>query len=159
MITLKYIGKTNDTFKTNQEYVATAWDDNRYYTMLSAPNGVWVDKKDFEIVSVKSDMPVTLKLNDPVNSPSHYKSNKFEAIEIIEDYQLNFGLGNTVKYILRAGKKDPRKTVEDLEKAAFYLNREIQKQKKKQERLQLLDEHAKLSQEMESCCGTQNSSS
>jgi hypothetical protein len=60
-----------------------------------------------------------------VNHPDHYKSNKFEVIDIIEDYKLNFNLGNACKYILRAGKKDQTKTIEDLEKAVWYLQREI----------------------------------
>lgn len=64
--------------------------------------------------------------NDPVNHPSHYTDGKIEVIDFIEDKGLGFCLGNAVKYISRAGKKDPAKTVEDLKKAAWYLNREIQ---------------------------------
>lgn len=55
--------------------------------------------------------------------PDHYKGNRFEAIDIIEDYELNFHLGNVVKYVLRAGKKGSK--LEDLKKAQFYLKREI----------------------------------
>lgn len=62
---------------------------------------------------------------DLVNSPPHYNSGKIEVIEVIEDQALGFHLGNAVKYILRAGKKDPEKTVEDLEKAIWYLRRRI----------------------------------
>jgi len=64
---------------------------------------------------------------DMVNHPDHYKSNKYEVIDIIEAFNLTFGLGNTVKYILRAGKKDPSKTLEDYKKARWYLDREIKK--------------------------------
>lgn len=64
--------------------------------------------------------------NDPVNRPSYYTSGKIEVIDFIEDQKLDFLLGNAVKYICRAGKKDPIKEVEDLEKAAWYLNRKIQ---------------------------------
>lgn len=42
---------------------------------------------------------------EKINHPEHYKGNKYEAIDIIDDYQLGFNLGNAVKYILRAGKK------------------------------------------------------
>ena len=59
-----------------------------------------------------------------VDHPNHYKG-KFETIDVIEDWKLGFNLGNTVKYISRAGKKDPAKYLEDLEKAAWYLKREI----------------------------------
>lgn len=67
--------------------------------------------------------------NDPVNNPSHYTDGKIEVIDFIEDKKLNFHRGNAVKYIARTGKKDPSKEIEDLEKAQWYLNREIQKLK------------------------------
>jgi hypothetical protein len=63
---------------------------------------------------------------DPVSHPSHYNSGKIEVIEAIEDWNLGFHLGNSVKYIARAGKKDPAKEVEDLEKAKWYLSRRIE---------------------------------
>lgn len=65
-------------------------------------------------------------MSDPINHPKHYggEDNPYEAIKVIEAWALGFNLGNTVKYIARAGKKGP--TVEDLEKAVWYLNREIQ---------------------------------
>jgi hypothetical protein len=58
-----------------------------------------------------------------VNHPDHYQGNKFEVIDIIEDYDLGFSLGNAVKYILRADKKDNKK--QDLKKAIWYIQREI----------------------------------
>ena len=64
--------------------------------------------------------------NDPVNHPSHYTQGKIECIDFITDKKLNFCRGNAVKYIVRAGLKDPAKEIEDLEKAVFYINREIQ---------------------------------
>ena len=62
-----------------------------------------------------------------VKNPSHYggADNKYEAIKVIEAWDLDFHLGNTVKYISRAGKKDPAKEIEDLKKAMFYLERKI----------------------------------
>lgn len=62
-----------------------------------------------------------------VNHPSHYNNGKFEVIDIIEEFELNFHLGNTFKYIARAGKKDPTKYIEDLKKAKWYLDRYINK--------------------------------
>lgn len=67
----------------------------------------------------------TTEAHDPVNRPSHYTDGKIETIEFIEDKQLGFCLGNAVKYISRAGKKDPSKEVEDLHKAIWYLKRRI----------------------------------
>jgi hypothetical protein len=71
----------------------------------------------------------TDKLVDVVNHPSHYTDGKIEVIDYIEDKKLNFNLGNAIKYISRAGKKDKSKEVEDLEKAVFYINREINRLK------------------------------
>lgn len=70
---------------------------------------------------------------DAVNNPAHYggKDNPYETIKVIHAWQLGFNLGNTVKYISRAGKKDGAKLVEDLRKAAFYLNYEIEMLEKK----------------------------
>lgn len=71
-------------------------------------------------------------MKDNVNHPSHYTDGKIEVIDFIEDKGLNFHRGNAVKYIARAGKKDPVKEVEDLEKAVWYLQREIEKLKGKE---------------------------
>ncbi len=61
---------------------------------------------------------------DPVNNPSHYTRGKIEVLEFIEDQKLNFGRGNAVKYISRADLKGTE--LQDLKKACFYLNREIE---------------------------------
>ena len=66
-------------------------------------------------------------MNDNMNHPAYYTDGKIEVIDFIEDKKLGFHLGNTVKYICRAGKKDPEKTIEDLQKAEWYLRREIQR--------------------------------
>ena len=63
---------------------------------------------------------------EAVNNPKHYGGNTtYEAIKVIEAWELNFHLGNVVKYISRAGKKDFTKTKEDLLKAKWYLDRYI----------------------------------
>jgi hypothetical protein len=64
---------------------------------------------------------------DKENRPAYYggKDNPHEPIKIIEHYELNFNMGNVVKYILRAGLKTPDK-IEDLKKAIWYLGREIE---------------------------------
>ena len=68
-------------------------------------------------------------MTESVDHPAHYggEDNPYEAIKVIEAWGLGFSLGNTVKYISRAGKKDPEKLLQDLKKAAWYLNREISK--------------------------------
>ncbi len=63
--------------------------------------------------------------DDPVSHPAHYTQGKIECIDFIQDKKLNFCRGNAIKYIVRAGLKDPSKEIEDLKKAIFYLNAEI----------------------------------
>ena len=69
-------------------------------------------------------------MNDPVNHPAHYTSGPVEVIDIIEGFKLSYHLGCVIKYVLRAGKKDPSKTIEDLRKAEWYLKRYIEQQTK-----------------------------
>ncbi len=68
---------------------------------------------------------------EQVDHPAHYggADNPFEAIRVIEAWQLDFCLGNVVKYISRAGKKGNE--IEDLRKAAWYLNRAIEQREAK----------------------------
>lgn len=66
-------------------------------------------------------------MNDNVNHPAHYTDGNIEVIDFIEDKKLGYHLGNAVKYISRAGKKDPDKYIEDLQKAVWYLQREIKR--------------------------------
>ena len=62
---------------------------------------------------------------EKINSPDHYKKNrKFEPIDVIIDWDLDFCLGNALKYISRSGRKDD--AIEDLKKAIWYLNQEIE---------------------------------
>ncbi len=94
----------------------------------------WTDSnsknKPSKITKAVTEMKATLdaldliKDVDPVNHPPHYKTGGIETIDFIEAKDLNYRLGNVIKYVSRAGKKnsDP---VEDLKKAQFYLNREI----------------------------------
>lgn len=64
-------------------------------------------------------------MSDPVNNPSHYTVGGIETIDFIEAKNLNFHLGNVVKYITRSDFKGKR--LEDLKKARWYLDREIER--------------------------------
>ena len=66
-------------------------------------------------------------MSEKVNHPDHYggENNTYEAIKVIEAWDLNFHLGNVVKYISRAGKKSEN-SIEDLKKAEWYLSRYVQ---------------------------------
>lgn len=73
---------------------------------------------------------------DIVNHPDHYTSGGVETIDFIEAKELNFNLGNVIKYVSRCGLKKSRgmsneaKAIQDLEKAKWYLEREIARRKK-----------------------------
>lgn len=66
---------------------------------------------------------------DSVNKPKHYNFSDLQPIDAIEKWGLNFHLGNVIKYVARAGKKDPTKELEDLLKAQYYLDRHIKQLK------------------------------
>jgi len=65
---------------------------------------------------------------DSVNKPKHYNFSGLEVITVIEAWEMNYHLGNVLKYIARAGKKND--LLEDLKKAQWYLNREIERVEK-----------------------------
>lgn len=78
-------------------------------------------KKPSKIIAAVKEIKQAI---DAVNKPPHYTTGGIEVIDFIEAKDLNYRLGNVVKYVARAGKKhtDP---IEDLKKARFYLDREI----------------------------------
>ena len=63
---------------------------------------------------------------DIVNHPNWYTDSNIEVIDYIEDKGFGYHLGNAIKYISRAGKKDPGKEIEDLRKAVWYIERYIE---------------------------------
>jgi hypothetical protein len=67
-------------------------------------------------------------MSEMVNHPRHYggENNVYEVIKIIEALEMDFHLGNTFKYIVRAGKKEADREIQDLKKALWYLERKIQ---------------------------------
>ena len=104
-----------------------------------------------------------MSIEQNVNHPAYYggKDNPYETIKVIEAWGLddNFDLGNTIKYISRAGKKDKACLLQDLMKAQFYLNHEVKKlhkydgnyeQMKADERkARLLDEKKELEEDLD----------
>ena len=73
-------------------------------------------------------------MQEQVNHPSHYggKDNPYEAIKVIDAWNLDFCLGNVVKYISRAGKKGNNSAEQDLKKSLWYLEHEIESMKGEQ---------------------------
>lgn len=76
-------------------------------------------------MSILHTSKLSSAITDNINHPSHYTDGNIEVIDYIEDKKFNYHLGNAVKYISRAGKKDDY--VQDLEKAKWYINREIER--------------------------------
>lgn len=85
----------------------------------------FASSKDFSPQKLLAELEAAEKKLDLVNKPPHYTTGGVETLDFIEAKDLNYRLGNVVKYVVRCGKKntDP---VQDLEKAMFYLKREIE---------------------------------
>lgn len=85
------------------------------------------------IYHVQPGRGLVMQSKEAVNHPAHYggENNVYEAINVIEAWNLDFCLGNAVKYISRAGKKDASKELEDLNKAIWYLKRRAEQIQKK----------------------------
>jgi hypothetical protein len=73
----------------------------------------------------KQSIEEAVAIIDMINHPPHYKTGGIEVIDFIEAKKLSYNKGNAVKYIARAGVKSPN-PIEDLKKAAWYINREIE---------------------------------
>lgn len=130
----KYILKSDCT-------VIGAWDENgKSIAVIGNVNtlGDYMEVKPYINVNspefLEAQHNITMELfkeylqkDDPVNHPTHYTSGKIEVCDFILDQQLTYLRGQVIKYVARAGKKDPAKELEDLKKAAWYLNREIER--------------------------------
>jgi len=89
----------------------------------------WIDtnKLDEDLKDALASKLITMEepVSDPVNHPAHYKTGGIETIDFIEAKELNYNMGNAVKYISRAEHKGSKQ--QDLEKAIWYLSRELAK--------------------------------
>lgn len=100
----------------------TVSDGNHLYDIDIIDNIVPVSFTDKDIKNNK----------EAVNHPNHYHPGTYEAINVIEAWNLDFCLGNAIKYISRLGRKSDssltqkEKNIEDLKKAIWYLNRELE---------------------------------
>ncbi|MCZ0973141.1 DUF3310 domain-containing protein [Streptomyces albulus] len=86
-----------------------------YHIQFDNGDACWVAREEIFLIGQPSDV---------VNSPSHYTKGEFEVIDIIEDAEVGYRLGNALKYILRCEHKGNKK--QDLEKAIWYLKREVE---------------------------------
>lgn len=102
----------------------------QYVHPLRSPWERYLQERSQEILELGYELDAELDAEpekDPVRQPGHYKGKGgMEAIDVIEAFELNYRLGNSAKYLLRAGKKGSEAdAITDLRKAARYINREI----------------------------------
>lgn len=126
---LTYEHKCNSCFymqhERNRHPCNTCEGYNKYVNRniyIHQPDTVSIETWDDEDFFVEWDNNQDTK-NDNINSPKHYTAGKYEVIDVIEDWDLNFRLANAIKYIAR--HKHKGKPLEDLEKALWYLQREV----------------------------------
>lgn len=86
----------------------------------------WPEVQNLWELEVSASHPKKRK-PDAVNHPSHYTFGSIEVIDVLDDWKLSYNRSCVIKYVARAGRKDPNKELEDLRKAQWYLNREIAK--------------------------------
>ena len=134
-----YNGKTNNEPECDGDCENCKYgyeDDSDEYEYSNIYNDELIKAYERAQNDFEKSIADTMEKYDSVNHPSHYASGKIEVIDFIEDKKLGYNLGNCIKYISRAGKKhedgmsDLEKAIEDLEKARWYLEREINTLKK-----------------------------
>ena len=104
--------------KKQWEWENCVFNKNGFCIYIKPCNGVC---DDFEFKKFECTQAPT---SDTINNPAHYtQGREIEPLNVIEDWELDFYLGNALKYIARAGRKENE--IEDLKKAVFYLNRKI----------------------------------
>ena len=95
----------------------------------SEKESLFSDREIFAIKKGDTDNDKLKKQDDIIEHPAHYTQG-IECMDYIESHKLNYARGNIIKYVTRAGLKDESKEGEDLEKARWYLDREIERVKK-----------------------------
>lgn len=110
----------------SRNIISLAVSDNYDASLRFAIEGLLLPPWKVEMYTLPAEVTQQHFFPDMVAHPPHYNTGKIEVIEFIEDQKLGFNRGNAVKYITRAGKKDPAREIEDLKKAVWYLERDIE---------------------------------
>lgn len=92
-------------------------------------NEIYEEESTNDAPTYAQEQLADIERREGVNHPSYYKRGGVEAIDAIEAWELGFHLGNVVKYIARAGRKTAD-SLQDLQKAAWYLDREIKRRER-----------------------------
>ena len=96
----------------------------------AAPTKETTESRPTLLALPESKGQVFTSTHDVVSRPDHYHFSEYEPVKVIQAWGLSFCLGNVVKYIARAGRKDSSKLIEDLEKAKRYIELELENLKK-----------------------------
>jgi translation elongation factor EF-Tu-like GTPase len=115
-----------DEFKAKLQKVTDWYSANKDILKMTAKERLEMDERGQMLINDPYGAHKVMKKvqdGEMVNHPDHYQGKKMEVIDVIEDYDLGFSLGNAIKYILRADAKGNRK--QDLKKAIWYIQREI----------------------------------
>lgn len=121
-VTAQYVSTIKYSMKLSGEKVVLLKSDKSERPTPQKWKTLHISTSDNSIeAAMEKELPVTM--HDPVNHPEHYKYGGIETIDFIEAKELNYNMGNAVKYITRADHKGNRK--QDLEKAIWYLKREL----------------------------------
>ena len=92
-------------------------------------NEIYEEESTNDAPTYPQEQLADIEHREAVDHPDYYKRGGIEAIDAIEAWELGFHLGNVVKYIARAGRKTAD-SLQDLQKAAWYLDREIKRRKR-----------------------------
>ena len=115
----------------NKSIFGTVIESDGDYLKVSDGNEVY--EVDCSKIKIEKVSFLSTNKKEMVNHPDHYHPGTYEAINVIEAWDLNFSLGSAIKYISRCGLKPDaelskkEKALEDLRKAAWYVNREIER--------------------------------
>ncbi len=117
--TIDGVNKTvKEMIENSNEMMRTTSNEERKRILAEKTN---------KVAGKLSETFVKLASSENVDHPQHYGGDtQYEVIKVLEAWDLDFHLGNVVKYVARAGKKDKSKEIQDLEKALWYLKRKIE---------------------------------
>lgn len=127
-VELEYLDRINasESFVFSSEYLSFVTEHAAEGSTLCQHDDKEYSYWPFHFDGPKDDNNVVLPI-DNVRHPAHYTTGKIEVKDFIADKDLNYFRGCVVKYVVRAGLKDPEKTIEDLEKAKTYIEFEIER--------------------------------
>ena len=119
--------KEHDTLITENQIIQKPYFDSKIYegVLTKVENVLCGTIEEIYGKEHKKLDGSTIQVKEMVNHPKHYNTGKYEVIDVIEDWELGFALGNAIKYIARCEHKENK--LQDLKKAVFYLQHEIDK--------------------------------